>query len=163
MTDISTGPIIWTIINFAILLLLLSKLAWKPITQALAKREQAINDAVDQAEKAREEARQLLNDNKQVLARAEAEAQELLRESRDYAQGVRDTAMERADADAQQLIERAKSEIDRSTKEAFNKLRGEIASLAVNATEKILKETIDKERGQRLVESYLNETADVTN
>ena len=163
MTDISTGPIIWTIINFLILLFVLTKLGWKPITQALAKRETAISDALEQAEKAKDEAKQLIADNRQAMAQAEAEAQELLRESREYAQSIRDGAMGKAEEEARGLIDRATAEIDRSKKEALNQLRAEVATLAVNASEKILKESIDQERGERLVEAYLNEAAEVTN
>lgn len=157
MTDITTGPIIWTIINFVLLLLLLGKLAWKPITQALAKREQTINDAIDQAERAKQEAEALIAENRKAMAEAEAEAQGLLRESREYADEVRAGAMEKAEADASQLIDRARAEIERSKKEALNQLRAEVASLAVGASEKILKEEIDSEKGKKLVESYLAE------
>ncbi|MGE3800065.1 MAG: F0F1 ATP synthase subunit B [Candidatus Kapaibacterium sp.] len=163
MVDISTGPIIWTIINFVILLLVLTKLGWKSITQSLEKRETTINDAIEQAERAREEAKQLIADNRQAMAHAEAEAQELLRESREYAQKVRDEAMGKAEEEARTLIDRAKSEIDRSKKEAMNQLRAEVATLAVNASEKILKESLNQESGERLVEAYLNEAAEVTN
>ena len=96
-TDITTGPILWTIINFVILLALLGKLGWKPITEALAKREQAINDAVQQAERARADAEKMIADNRAAMAKAESEAQELLRESRDYAEKVRSEAMGKAD------------------------------------------------------------------
>ncbi len=161
--DINIGPIIWTIINFLILLFVLAKLGWKPITQALEKRESTINDAIEQAKKAREEAKQLIADNRRAMAQAEAEAQELLRESREYAQKVRDEAMGKADEEARELIDRARVEIDRSKKEALNQLRSEVAALAVSASEKILKESIDQERGQRLVEAYLNEATEVTN
>lgn len=161
-TDITTGPILWTILNFLILLALLGKLGWKPITEALAKREKAINDAVEQAERARSEAQQMIADNRAAMARAEAEAQDLLRESREYAEKVRGEAVEKADVEARQLIERARAEIERSKKEALNQLRAEVANLAVNASEKILKEQIDEERGHRLVESYLAEAAEVS-
>ncbi len=163
MVDINVGPILWTIINFVILLFVLTKLGWKPITQALEKREQTINDAVEQAERAREEAKQLIADNRQAMAKAEAEAQDLLRESREYAQKVRDGAVGKAEEEARVMIDRAKSEIDRSKKEALNQLRAEVASLAVSASEKILKESLDEERGKRLVDAYLNEAAEVTN
>ncbi len=161
MTDINTGPIIWTIINFVLLLLLLGKLAWKPITEALVKREKTINDAIDQAEKAKSEAEALIAENRKAMASAEAEAQELLRESREYAEQVRGDAIGKAEVEASQLIDRARSEIDRSKKEALNQLRAEVATLAVNASEKILKEEIDMAKGKQLVENYLAEASNV--
>lgn len=163
MTDINTGPILWTIINFVILLAILGKLGWKPIVEALEKRETSINDALDQAEKAQEDAKKTLADNRAILAKAEAEAQDVLRDSREYAQKIRDEAMGKAEAEARGLIDRANQEIERSKKEALNSLRSEVAVLAVGASEKILKETLDEEKGTKLVEAYLNETAAVAN
>ncbi len=163
MTDINTGPILWTIINFVILLVILGKLGWKPIVEALEKRETSINDALDQAEKAQEDAKKTLADNRAILAKAEAEAQDVLRDSREYAQKIRDEAMGKAEAEARGLIDRANQEIERSKKEALNSLRSEVAVLAVGASEKILKETLDEARGTKLVEAYLNETAAVAN
>lgn len=163
MTDITTGPILWTIINFLILLFILGKLAWKPITTALRNRESAINDALDRAEKARQDADRILSDNRAILAQAEAEAQDILRQSRDYAQKVRDEALGKADVEARGLIERARQDIERSKKEALNQLRSEVATIAVQASEKILKESLDHDRGQRLVQAYLDETTEVMN
>ena len=160
-TDITTGPIIWTIINFIILLALLAKLGWKPITEALAKREQAINDAVQQAEKARADAEKMIT-NRAVMAKAEGEAQELLAKAANLPTKSAPKRAGKADQEARVLIERAKSEIERSKKEALNQLRAEVANLAVNASERILKEQIDRERGERLVASYLAEATEVS-
>lgn len=163
MTDINTGPILWTIINFVILLAILGKLGWKPIVAAIENREKAINDALDRAERAHEEAGKILADNREILAKAENEAQDILRQSRDYAQKVRDEAMGKADEEARALVDRAKQDIERSKKEALNQLRSEVATIAVQASEKILKGSLDQDRGQKLVQAYLNDATEVMN
>ncbi len=159
MLDISTGPILWTILNFIILLLLLRAVAWKPITKALEAREESINDSLNRAEVAREEAHRILSSNQEAQEKAEAEAQRLLRESREYADRVKEEAMSKAEEESKRLLEQARKEIERSKQEALNELRSEVASLAIGASEKILREKIDADKQQTLIDEYLGQAA----
>src|SRR5687768_16027872 len=96
LLNIQLGPIIWTIINFLILLILLRAVAWKPILRALESREVAINDALDRAEKAKLDAERILAENQKALQRADEEAHRVIRESRELAERVQHEASERA-------------------------------------------------------------------
>lgn len=157
--DIHAGPIIWTIINFFILLVLLRMLAWKPILAALERRKAAINEALDRADVAKAEAERILADNRATMHKAEEEAQRVLRESREYAERIRSEAGEKAQDEARKMIEQAHEEIDRNRQQALNELRGEVASLAVGAAEKILNENLDRDRQTKLVDDFLKQTS----
>jgi len=156
--DIQTGPILWTIFNFIVLLLLLRAVAWKPITKALEMRETSINDAINRAEVARSEAERILAENQKALQRAEEESQKVLRESREFAERMQSEASQRAQQESRRLLEQAQQEIERNKQQALNELRGEVANLAVSGAEKILKESLDADRQKRVVDEYLKQT-----
>jgi F-type H+-transporting ATPase subunit b len=153
--DIQTGPILWTIINFTLLLVLLRAVAWKPIVKALETRESSINDALNRAEKAKGEAERVLAENQKALQRAEEESQKVLRDSREYAERLHSEATLKAQEEGRRILEQARHEIERSKQQALNELRGEVASLAVGGAERILRDTLDGDRQKRLVDEYL--------
>lgn len=163
LLDIQTGPILWTLLNFVILLLLLRMIAWKPILKALETRESTINEALDRAEVARSEAERILTENQKSLHKAEEESQRVLRESREYAERMQTEASQKAQAESRKLVEQAHQEIERSKQQALNELREEVATLAVGAAEKILDETLDEKRHKNLIDTYLDKAAHVAN
>ena len=78
----SIGLVFWTTIAFLILIFVLGKFAWKPIMQALAEREQSIEDALSSAEKAKEELTRLNNESEQLLKVARSERDTILKEAK---------------------------------------------------------------------------------
>lgn len=158
LADINAGPILWTIINFFLLLILLRIIAWKPILNALKTRQDTINDALNRAEAAKQEADRVLAENQKALRQAEAESQKVLKETREYAQRIQSDAMAKVQDDTKKLMEQAQQEINLSKQQALNELRTEVASLAVGAAEKILNESLDADRHKRLVDDYLKQT-----
>jgi F-type H+-transporting ATPase subunit b len=159
MTDIQTGPIIWTIINFLILLALLRAVAWKPILKALEARETSINDALNRAEVAKQDAERILAENQKALQKADEEAQRVLRESREYAERIQGEAAQKAQDESRRLLDQAQQQIEQSKQQALNELRTEVASLAIGAAEKILDEKLDVDGHTRLVDGYLKQSA----
>ncbi|MEP7218986.1 MAG: F0F1 ATP synthase subunit B [Bacteroidota bacterium] len=161
--DIQSGPILWTIVNFIILLVLLRAVAWKPILKALEMREGTINDALNRAEVAKSEAERILTANKEVMQKAEEESQRVLRESREHAERMQTEASAKAQAESRRMIEQAQQEIERGKQQALTELRTEVANLAVGAAEKILNESLDGDRQKRLVDTYLTQAVQTPN
>ena len=89
MFEINPGLIIWTLATFGVLFLILAKFAWKPLLQALNEREGKIRSALEQADRAREEAARLLKQNEAAMARAEEEHQRMVREGRALAEKLK--------------------------------------------------------------------------
>ncbi len=157
MFDINPGLIVWTIITFVLLVAVLSKYAWKPLLQALQEREEKIRTALEQAEKARAEAAELLKQNERNMARAEEEYQKAIREGKALAEKLKEEIVNKAKLQAQRELQMAKEEIQRDIDAAKQQLRSEVAELAIRAAEKILDETLDQQKHKKLVDNFLNQ------
>ena len=157
LLDVNPGLIFWTVITFVLLLLILKKMAWKPILTSLNERENFIKESVERAETAKKEAEELLELNRQNLAKAEEEAQKVIAQGRDYAENLKSQIIEESKKEAKKLITDASLEIERKNVEAFNSLKGEVASIAVQAAEKILRSNLDKDRQEKIVNDFIND------
>jgi F-type H+-transporting ATPase subunit b len=157
MLEINPGLIVWTIVSFAILVAILGKFAWKPIITALAEREDKIRSALEQADRARTEAAELLKKNEETMARAEQDFQKMMRESKEMAEKVKDEIVNKARQQAQQELQRAGEEIQHNVETARQQLRSEVADLAIKVAEKILDESLDAPKQKKMVSSFLDQ------
>lgn len=157
LLDINPGLIFWTTVTFVILLLLLKKIAWGPILNSLSERENFIKDSVERAETAKKEAEELLEQNKANLAKAEEEAQKIIAQGREYAENLKSQILEESKVEAKKMIDDAAVEIQRKNAEAFNNLKGEIAGIAVEAAEKIIRSNLDKEKQEKIVNDFIDD------
>jgi F-type H+-transporting ATPase subunit b len=154
--DTNPGLIVWTIISFLVLLIILAKYAWNPILKVLGDREDLIRTALEQAERARTEAAEMMKQNEKNLARAEEEYQKMIREGKAFAEKIKDEIVVKAKQQAQKELKQAADEIQRNVEAAKLQLRSEVANLAIQATEKILEETLDETKKKKLTDSVIN-------
>lgn len=157
MFDINPGLSIWTTVVFVLLVLVLGKFAWKPLLQSLKDREDRIRDSLEQAEKARMEAAELMKQNERNMARAEEEYQRIVREARTLGDKMREEIVGKARQQAQHDIQAAKDEIRRDVEAAKQQLRSDVADLAIKAAGKILDETLDDARHKKIVDNVMNQ------
>jgi F-type H+-transporting ATPase subunit b len=155
--DVNPGLIIWTVVTFVALLFILKKVAWKPILKSLNEREAFIKDSLEKAEKAQAEAEKLLEENKANLAKAEEEAQKVIAQGREYSEKLKQQMLDESKSEARKMIDDAKAEIESKNKEAFNNLKEQVADIAVEAAEKILRENLDKEAQKKIVQKYIDD------
>jgi F-type H+-transporting ATPase subunit b len=151
----NVGLIFWMVLTFGSLWFVLWKYAWGPITSALSERESRISESMEQAEKALEEAKQLQADNTKARREAELEAQRMIREARDAADQLRSDEVEKTRTELENLQDQARQEIEREKDSALESLRQDVADLAIEAAEKILREQLDGAKQKQLVEDFL--------
>lgn len=151
------GLIIWTIITFILLLLVLRKLAWKPLLDALHRREDSVQTAISSAEHARDEAEKLLKEHRRQLDQVEQEGRRILAEHRSQANQLKEEIVQQANNQSRKLIEQARVEIERDKEAALVQLRSEVAGLAIQAAEKILGEELNEQRHRAIIDTYLRE------
>ena len=151
------GPMIWTLIAFGATMFLLSRLAFPRISEALDKRQRAIEESIDTAERTRREADELLAEYRERLREARAQADEIIARARKAAEVHGREASEAAHGRREELMEQARRDIEAETRRAIQEIRHEVADLTVMATEKVTRKTLDEDDQRRLVEDALGE------
>lgn len=157
MLEPNYGLVAWTIITFVLLVLVLRSIAWRPLLDALHKREEHIRGSIERAEQAKVEAEKLLDEHRSRLAQAESDVQRLLNEGKSLGEKLKDEIVVKANQQSQRMINQAKQEIERDKDAALSQLRSEVADLAIRATEKILDESLDEPRQRKIIDTYLKE------
>lgn len=152
--------IFWQTVVFVLLLVVLGKFAWGPIMKGIREREGKISEALQKADEAEKRMEEIQQKNANLEKEAREQKEQILKEARETAKDMVEKAKGEAQEEAQDLMQRAKDEISRERAAAADKLRGEVADLAMNiAQELIRKELKDKESHNQLVEQYLNDNS----
>ncbi len=157
MLDINPGLIIWTMITFALLVVVLGKFAWKPILQALQAREHEIADALKRAEEAKKDAERMMQENKIAMDKASNETARLIAEGRAMAEQLKNDIVAKANESAKKMLDQAKDEISREKDAAMSALRSEVAELSISVAEKILDESLDGAKQKKMVDKVLQQ------
>jgi F-type H+-transporting ATPase subunit b len=155
--NISPGLIIWTLVNFVLFVILLGKFGWKPMISALKAREAAINDSLQNAELANIEAQKLLKESEARMASAQQEMSSIIKEGRAQAEIYVKTALEESERVKAAKMEEAQREISREKDAALRELRTEVATLVVQATEKLLGNKMDADSHRNMIEGYIDQ------
>lgn len=152
----SIGLVFWTLVSFLLLLVLLKKLAWKPVLGAIHERERSIEDALNKAELAKQEMARLSSENEALLKEARAERDQILKEAKEIKDQIVNEAKNQAQAEGAKLIEKAKIEINNQKIAALDEVRNQVAVLSLDIAEKVLrKEFSDKQKQETLVGELL--------
>ena len=152
---------IWQVVNFLILLWILKKFAYKPILGMLDERKKSIEDAINNAESAKNEALNLRKEYESRLAEAKQEAQDVIAKATKLGEEMKNDIVANAQAEATKAIQRAQEEINREKDQAIAALRDEVATLAVMAAGKVLGKAISVEDHKNLVNEFVTEVGDL--
>jgi F-type H+-transporting ATPase subunit b len=151
------GLMIWTFLAFLVALFVLRKYAWPAITEALEKRQRAIEESIETAERARTEAAALLEEYRARLREARTQAEEIVARARKAGEVSEREAIEGARGKREELLEQTRRDIEAETRRAIQEIRSEVADLTILATEKVTRKTLDDDDQKRLVEEALGE------
>jgi F-type H+-transporting ATPase subunit b len=149
----SPGLAIWSLLIFVLFWYIMSKVAFKPIAEALSKREEDIQKAIDQAKIAREEMSNLKAENDKLLAEAREERAKILQEAKEMKSAILAEAKLKAKDEASKIVQNAMQEIDNHKKAAMIEVKNEIGNLAIEIAEKVLQKELKNQADQ---EAYVN-------
>lgn len=152
-----TGLIFWMTLSFLILAFILGKFGWPIIVKSLDNRETKITEALELADKTREEMKNLQANNEQLLKEAKEERDAILAEARKISQKMYDDAKDKANEEARRILESAKENIHFEQMKAIAEVRNTIAELSLEIAGKVLAEEM-KENGKHT--SYVNRLVD---
>ncbi|GGZ60537.1 MULTISPECIES: F0F1 ATP synthase subunit B [Mesonia] len=152
------GLIVWQTVVFVILVFLLAKFAWRPILGLIKERESSINDALDSAEKARLEMKNLQASNEKLIKKAREERDEMLKEARTIKEKMISEASTEAEEKASKILANAQETIIAEKQAALAEIKAQVASLSIEIAEKVVKKELDsKEDQMKLVDSMLDD------
>lgn len=155
------GLIFWMTLSFSILLWILAKFAWKPIMKGLKERENTIDEALNAANKAKEEMKELKFSNEQLLKEAKEERDNILRDARHVKENIIEEAKEKANDEANRIVENAKEAIHHEKMAAITEMKNELATLSIEIAEKILKDELSgTDKQKRLIDKLIKDVSD---
>jgi F-type H+-transporting ATPase subunit b len=151
------GLMIWTLLVFGISMWVLAKFAFPRIAEALDRRQRAIEESIDTAEKIRRDAEEILAEYRERLAEARGQADEIVSRARKTGEAAENEIVADARAKREEMMEQTRRDIEAETRRAILAIRAEVADLTVLATEKVARKALTDDDQKRLVEEALSE------
>ncbi|MBI2886378.1 MAG: F0F1 ATP synthase subunit B [Chloroflexi bacterium] len=146
------------IVNFLLLFFLLSRFAFKPILNMLDQRAQRIKESLEAADRVRQEAAQSQVNIQSQLDAARREGQAIIEQAARAAEQLREEVREAARREAEAIVARAKADFDLEREKAIEELRRQFADITILAAEKVINESLDRARHQRLISEVLEQS-----
>ena len=155
--DVSKLPIdlLLNILNIILLFLITRFLVYKPVKKFMQERKDRIEKEKADAEQQLREANDLKEEYSSLLADADNKAKQTILESESEARKRSSEIIEKANSDAEQIKEEARIQANEEKATSLNNMKGEIASLAVSISEKILSREINEKDNDRIVDNFL--------
>jgi F-type H+-transporting ATPase subunit b len=152
---IEVNLLVAQMVNFAIVLFVLYRFAYKPVLKTLNSRTNKIEKGLADADAAGKKLEEIVEKEKEVLAVAKKEAQEIIKTAEEQAKANAVSIVLEARNQNEKLIDTAKKQIEQEKDKMLSEVKGEIANLVVLATEKIIGEKLDKEKDRELIEKAI--------
>ena len=156
-----TSTIFWSIVVFVILVIVLWRVALKPINNIISKRQEEIREKIDSADRQNEEAKKYLDEQKKNVENSKVEAKKIIDEGKDAARKIREEIEAKAGEKSRAMIEDALTEIRSEKERSLNEVKNEIIEIALSASEKIVSKKLSEEEHKKLIEDSLKELGKV--
>jgi F-type H+-transporting ATPase subunit b len=148
---------LWTVVVFLGLFFILSRFAWKPLSQALHQREEHLEHCLLQTEKARNESEQLLAEHRRLMSQAGDQVKALIEKAQKDAQASADEIVRLAQSEATASRERAERDIGTARDQALAEIWGQTANLAVSVAGRVLDKQMNEDEHRRLLDMAIKE------
>jgi F-type H+-transporting ATPase subunit b len=151
------GLIFWTSVIFILVWGILGRVAFRPIQNALKKREDDIQGSLDEAKRAREEMAHLKAENEELLRQAQEERAKILKEAKEAKDAILKEAKDKAQDEARKIVTSAKEDIENQRLAAMTELKNQVGVLAIEVAEKVLRRKLEDKQSQ---EQFVNQLVD---
>lgn len=163
MTDLGVNipSLIAYLVNFLVLLGILSLFAYRPLVRLMDERAERIRESLEAADQARQEAASSREAVEEALNEARQQGQRLLDQTREAAEQYRAEEMERARREAEAFVLRARADIQRERDAAIEEVRSNFGELAITAAERVIGRTLDPQAHEDLIAQVLEDGSDL--
>ena len=152
LIQVTPGLMIWTIVCILITLYVLKRFAFGPIQKGIDERRERIRQSLDEADRAREEARKLLEEHRKLIGSAKTDAEEILAEARRVAEANERRMRNELETDRQRRLEETRKQIEAETRRALEQIRLEVVDLSLLAATKVTGKALDDADHRRLID-----------
>ena len=153
----ATNEIIWGALSFAVLFVLIAKVAYPRVKQGMDARAEKIRSNLDEAERTRDEANSILEQYQRQLADAKGESARIIEEARQAADKLRQDLKKQAEAEVAEIKQRAQDDIAAQVERAMGDLRARVADMTIDLTEKVVGRNLDRETNLALIERFIDD------
>jgi F-type H+-transporting ATPase subunit b len=157
LIELVPGLMIWTLVAFGITFWVLKRYAFGPVQKVIDDRRDRIRQTLEEADRARDEARSLLEEHRKLIGQAKSDAEEILVEARKVADAQRERVRQESEEDRARRLEETHRQIEQATQQALGEIRREVANLSLLAAEKITRKALTDADQQRLIDEALAE------
>jgi F-type H+-transporting ATPase subunit b len=146
------------VINFIVLFVLLRLFLYKPVLKMLDERAKKTKDAMELAEETKKEFEQAKDDVQKQIEKGRQEAQAIIAQAVQVGEKLKEESRQEASKQAQTIVDRTRAELGAERDKIIEDLRREFVDISIAAAEKVIKETLDKEKHRKLIEETLQES-----
>jgi F-type H+-transporting ATPase subunit b len=154
---LTKADFLWHVVNFIVLIVLLTYFLYRPVSAMLEERTRRIQESLEAAERARADVAQADREREELLGSTRREIQEMMATAQQVAERIQSEARTTAQQEANRIVETARQEAEAERAQAMAELRREVASLAVQAAERVISRSLDDQAHRQLVEQFLDE------
>ncbi|WP_234122315.1 F0F1 ATP synthase subunit B [Clostridium hydrogenum] len=147
--------VVYSLINFALFLIVVHHFLYKPVNKVMSSRTKDIEDTINSANEDKSKAEALRIENEKKLASAKEEGKTIVENFKAKAEKVSDEITKGAQDEAQLILERAKREAEREKEKAEDEIKAQVIELAVLVSSKALDKSINEEEHRRLIEDFV--------
>ena len=147
------------LINFVILFALLGLVLYKPVLKMLDERSQRIKESMEQADAGKGEFERAKAEVQEQIGKARQESQAIISQATQVGERLKEETLQEARKEAQAIIDRTRTELEHERDKTIDELRREFVDISMLAAEKVINETLDKQKHSRLIEEVLLESA----
>jgi len=146
------------IINFIVLFVLLRIFLYKPVMKMLDERAQRTKEGMELAEATKKEYEQAKGEVQKQIEKGRQETQAIIAQAMQVGERLKEESRQEAAKQAQTIIDRTRAELETERDKIVEDLRREFVDISIAAAEKVIKETLDKEKHRKLIEETLQES-----
>jgi F-type H+-transporting ATPase subunit b len=147
------------VVNFIILFVLLRLFLFKPVLKMLDERSARTRNAMELAEATKKEFEQAKETVEKQIEKGRQEAQAVIAQAMQVGERLKEESRQEAKKQAQAIVDRTRAELEAERDKIVGALRREFVDISIAAAEKVIKETLDKQKHRRLIEETLQESA----
>lgn len=144
--------------NFIVLLVMLRLFLYKPVMKVLDERAKRAREAIELADATKKEYDQAKDEVQKQIEKGRQEAQAIIAQAMQVGERLKEESRQEATKQAQVIVDRARSELESERDKLVGELRREFVDISIAAAEKVIKETLDREKHRKLIEETLQES-----